>query len=207
MIDALIGSIRILTDRGINAFGYSSSFLEGRSPSRNCSYEPLPFVEAAAPANSRQTEIARHRPMIRCVRVTDGWLQRRQALRKHVVEGGVREATLPTGWQLVAVGDFNRDGRPDLVVYNASTHVTAIYFTNNNVLTSSVSGPTLPAGWSSVSVADFNQDGEVDYPLFNPVTRQRLNLSSSKPFNGISNLEALRPLAGSFKKSRTAGSL
>ena len=48
MIDALIGSIRILTDRGINAFGYSSSFLEGRSPSRNCSHEPLPFVEAAA---------------------------------------------------------------------------------------------------------------------------------------------------------------
>jgi hypothetical protein len=48
MIDALIGSIRILTDRGINAFGYSSSFLEGRSPPRNCSHETLPFVEAAA---------------------------------------------------------------------------------------------------------------------------------------------------------------
>jgi FG-GAP repeat protein len=91
--------------------------------------------------------------------------------------------------------------------YNASTHATAIYFVNNNVLTSSVSGPTLPAGWSSVGVADFNQDGKVDFLLFNPVTRQRLNLSSSKPFNGISNLEALRPLAGSFKKSRTAGSL
>ena len=45
----------------------------------------------------------------------------------------------------MAAGDFNRDGRPDLVVYNASTHATATYFTNNNVLTSSVSGPT--SGW------------------------------------------------------------
>jgi hypothetical protein len=50
MIDALIGSIGILTDRGINAFGYSSSFLEGRSPPRNCSHQALPFVEAAAKA-------------------------------------------------------------------------------------------------------------------------------------------------------------
>ena len=105
----------------------------------------------------------------------------------------------------MAAGDFNRDGRPDLVVYNASTHATAIYFTNNNVLTSSVSGPTLPAGWSSVSVADFNQDGEVDYLLFNPVTRQRLNLSSSKPFNGISNLEAAQTVGGIVQEITNRG--
>ena len=42
-----------------------------------------------------QTEIARHGPMIRCVRVSDGRPRRRQALRKYEVKGGVRKAVSP----------------------------------------------------------------------------------------------------------------
>ena len=74
MIDALIGSIRILTDRGINAFGYSSSFLERRSPSRNCSHEPLPFVEAAAKpklGGSIETQPGHHLAALSAFRIVD----------------------------------------------------------------------------------------------------------------------------------------
>ena len=68
--------------------------------------------------------------------------------------------------------DFNGDGKPDYVLYNASTRRTAVWYLNNNVFLSSAYGPTLPAGWTLVDAADFNRNGETDYALFNPSTRQ-----------------------------------
>jgi hypothetical protein len=68
--------------------------------------------------------------------------------------------------------DFNNDGHPDFVLYNASTHQTVVWYMNNNVHVTGSYGPTLPAGWSVASVADFNRDGHPDYLLFNPPTRQ-----------------------------------
>ena len=68
--------------------------------------------------------------------------------------------------------DFNRDGHPDYLRFNASTGQTVIWYLNNNVLIGAALGPTLPAGWSLVGVADFNGDGKPDYLLYNPSTRQ-----------------------------------
>jgi len=77
-----------------------------------------------------------------------------------------------SGWSVVGVADFNRDGHPDYLLYNGRTRQTAIWYLNNNVLTSGLYGPTLPAGWSVVGVADFNGDGHPDYLLFNSSTRR-----------------------------------
>src|SRR6266566_7020345 len=63
----------------------------------------------------------------------------------------------PTGFAVPT--DFNNDGKPDVVLYNASTHQTAVWYMNSNVHAGGASGPTLPADWSLVSVADFNRDG------------------------------------------------
>jgi hypothetical protein len=52
---------------------------------------------------------------------------------------------------LVATADFNADSYPDYVLYNASTHQTAIWYLHNNVFAGGVFGPTLPAGWSLVA--------------------------------------------------------
>jgi glucose/arabinose dehydrogenase len=68
--------------------------------------------------------------------------------------------------------DFNGDGKVDYVLYNASTHRTAVWYLNNNVFLGSAYGPTLPAGWNLVDVADFNLNGKTDYALFNPGTRR-----------------------------------
>jgi Kelch motif protein/VCBS repeat protein len=68
--------------------------------------------------------------------------------------------------------DFNHDGKPDYVLYNASTHQTAVWYMNNNVFLGGAFGRTLPAGWNLIDVADFNGDGNPDYALFNPTTRQ-----------------------------------
>src|SRR6476659_2353879 len=68
--------------------------------------------------------------------------------------------------------DFNQDGKPDYVLFNAVTHQTAVWYLNNNVFVGSAFGPTLPANWRVVGVADFNGDNKPDYLLFNSTSRQ-----------------------------------
>jgi hypothetical protein len=80
--------------------------------------------------------------------------------------------TLPSGWQLVAVGDFNGDNNPDYVLYSASTRQTAIWYLNNNVYLSGAYGPTIASDYVLSGVADFNGDGKPDYLLYNASTRQ-----------------------------------
>jgi hypothetical protein len=41
--------------------------------------------------------------------------------------------SLPSGWTLIAVGDFNGDHKPDYLLYNPSTRQTAVWYMNNNV--------------------------------------------------------------------------
>src|SRR5882757_3480358 len=76
------------------------------------------------------------------------------------------------GWNLITTADFNNNGKPDYVLYNANTRKTAIWYLNNNVLVGSAYGPTLPSGWGLRGMADFNRDSHPDYALFNSVTEQ-----------------------------------
>lgn len=68
--------------------------------------------------------------------------------------------------------DFNRDTKPDYLLYRASLRQTAIWYMNNNARITSKYGPTLPSGWKVVDVADFNGDGKQDYLLYNASTQQ-----------------------------------
>ena len=44
--------------------------------------------------------------------------------------------------------DFNRDGKTDYLLFNASIRRTAIWYLDNNVFLSGAFGPTLPLAWS-----------------------------------------------------------
>ena len=68
--------------------------------------------------------------------------------------------------------DFDQDGKPDYVLFNAVTRQTAVWYLNNNVFLSGAFGPTLPANWNVVGVADFDGDGRPDYLLFNSTSHQ-----------------------------------
>ena len=70
-----------------------------------------------------------------------------------------------------ALGDFNSDGYPDYLLFNANTGGTVVWYMRNNVRIGAASGPTLPAGRSLAGVADFNGDTHPDYLLFNAATR------------------------------------
>ena len=55
------------------------------------------------------------------------------------------------GWSVVAVADFNEDGYPDYLLFNAATRATVIWYMNNNVHISGDHGPAVPTGsarWS-----------------------------------------------------------
>jgi hypothetical protein len=55
------------------------------------------------------------------------------------------------GYDVVGLADFDRNGRPDYLLYNSSTRQTAIWYLNNFQLIGSAFGPTLPAGWSLIA--------------------------------------------------------
>src|SRR5438477_1134309 len=71
-----------------------------------------------------------------------------------------------------AAYDFNQDGKPDYVLFNAVTQQTGVWYLNNNVFIGGAFGPTLPANWKVVGVADFDADGRPDYLLFNSTSHQ-----------------------------------
>src|SRR5204862_8134676 len=80
---------------------------------------------------------------------------------------GVANVASPLGiLRAVGVADFDADGKPDYVLYNAVTHQTAVWYLNNTVFVGGAYGPTLPANWNVVGVADFDRDGKPDYALY-----------------------------------------
>ncbi|MCW3095457.1 MAG: hypothetical protein JWL77_1075 [Chthonomonadaceae bacterium] len=96
---------------------------------------------------------------------------------------GANNATIPgghfldltpaSGWKVVGIGDFNGDGKSDLVFQNQTTNQIAIWFMNNYVYLGGVLMPfTPPTGWTVAGVGDFNADGFPDIAFQNQTTGQ-----------------------------------
>src|ERR1043166_72731 len=84
---------------------------------------------------------------------------------------------IPSGWRVAGAGDFNADGKPDLVWENDSTRQVTIWYmgaTENHTMQNWTFVPTdtVPAGWRVVAVADFNHDGVPDLVWQSDSTRQ-----------------------------------
>jgi uncharacterized protein (AIM24 family) len=96
---------------------------------------------------------------------------------------GANNATIPggnfvnvtpaAGWKVVGVGDFNGDGKSDLVFQNQNTNQVAIWFMNGYLYQGGVLMPyTPPTGWTVAGVGDFNADGFSDIAFQNQTTGQ-----------------------------------
>jgi hypothetical protein len=73
---------------------------------------------------------------------------------------------------LVGVADFNRDGKTDYLLFNASTHQSAIWYLSGGTVIGSAYGPTIATGYQVTGAADFDGDGSLDYVLYNPSTQR-----------------------------------
>jgi hypothetical protein len=79
------------------------------------------------------------------------------------------------GWYVVATGDFNGDGKPDLVWQNDARQVVVWYIggaQGNTVLWGDWLSSSGVPGWRVVGTGDFNGDGRLDLVWQNDWTRQ-----------------------------------
>jgi uncharacterized delta-60 repeat protein len=79
--------------------------------------------------------------------------------------------TLPAGWTVAGLADFNGDGKQDYYLFKPATGAVVAWLLNGTALTGSATLPTLPAGWQLSAVADLNADGKPDLVLSNPASR------------------------------------
>lgn len=85
------------------------------------------------------------------------------ALMHEINAGGTaafRSAGTPTGSGVR--GDFTGDGKPDLVLWNASTGQRALWEFDGTTRTAVSALPTGSTAWQIMTTADFNQDGHPD---------------------------------------------
>ena len=75
-------------------------------------------------------------------------------------------ASVPSGWRVVATGDFNEDGKPDLVWQHDTAGFVSVWYmsgASGNVMLGWNPLPSVSvAGWRVVGAADFNGDGKPD---------------------------------------------
>ncbi len=90
----------------------------------------------------------------------------------------VDELELPrlgTSWRLVGVGDFNADGKADLLWRNSATFATVIAYMNGTSMTSFQTTQSVPdPNWNVAAVGDLSGDGYPDIVWRNNVTFQQV---------------------------------
>jgi hypothetical protein len=72
-------------------------------------------------------------------------------------------------WTVAAIGDFNQDGKSDLIFQNSVTG-SIVEWQMNGFAISSITLPTPSANWCVRAAGDFNGDGKADLVLRNDRT-------------------------------------
>ena len=69
-------------------------------------------------------------------------------MNKEVFQSSVSLGTVPTSWHIAGTGDFNGDGKPDIIWENTSTGARVIWLMDGAAVLSSVHLPTISTDWS-----------------------------------------------------------
>ena len=73
--------------------------------------------------------------------------------------------TVTSNFVVQGVGDFNGDGKIDILWRDTNSGTLSIWFTNGTQVTSAGVVGTLPSNWSVAQVGDYNGDGKSDILL------------------------------------------
>ena len=79
-------------------------------------------------------------------------------------------ASVPAEWQVVGTGDFDHDGKADLLWRNTTTGDTVVSLMNGASIQSSVFIGRIPLDWKIIGIGDFDGDGKADLLWQNPST-------------------------------------
>jgi len=80
--------------------------------------------------------------------------------------------TVPIDWQIAGNGDFNGDGRSDILWRNSTTGQNWLYLMNSATIASSLGINTVPIDWQIAGNGDYNGDGMADILWRNDLTGQ-----------------------------------
>jgi len=96
------------------------------------------------------------------------------SVTNYTVTGGVSlSQTPPSNIKVTGMGDFNGDGKQDLLFQYTSTGSLLIWYLNGNTVIGTAALAVSPGpSWRVVGVGDFNADGKSDVLLENPSTGQ-----------------------------------
>jgi hypothetical protein len=72
---------------------------------------------------------------------------------------------VPGNFVVQGIGDFNGDGKLDILWRATDSGVLSIWFTNGTQVTSASVLSTLPSNWSVAQIGDYNGDGRSDILL------------------------------------------
>jgi hypothetical protein len=79
------------------------------------------------------------------------------------------------GWSIVATGDFNHDGTPDIVWQNDTSRQATVWYMGQNgtaQLAWEWLNPNWLPGWTIAGAGDFNGDGNLDLLMLQEASRQ-----------------------------------
>ena len=88
--------------------------------------------------------------------------------------GSPGSVTVGQGWMIPGIGDFNGDGKSDILWLNGTTGQALVWLINGTSVIGGGSPGSVPSPWFIVETGDFNGDGKSDILWFNPVSGQLL---------------------------------
>ncbi len=81
----------------------------------------------------------------------------------NIIGGGAVSVNAGPGWKAVGTGDFNGDGKSDILLQNPSNGQVAIWEMNGTNVIGGGTVSSIPgASWHATGTGDFNGDGKAD---------------------------------------------